>query len=120
MFAINIIKEIEELARDKHPSDKAERFSYENRLLREKVTGLCNLLDRYQPPTSTIAVDLHGVLLDVAYTYVPPEKETPVDPPFAAFATVTAVYANGKNVLGLLSEKDKDLLVSSVLRRLNK
>jgi hypothetical protein len=31
-----------------------------------------------------------------------------------------AVYANGKDVLGLLSEKDKDLLVSSVLRRLNK
>ena len=120
MFAINIIKEIEELARAKHPSDKAERFSYENRLLREKVTGLCNLLDRYQPPTQTIEIDLHGVKLDVAYTYVPADKESPASPLFADFASITAVYAHGKNIFCLLSEKDKDLLVSSFLRRLNK
>jgi len=120
MFAINIIKQIEELARAKHPSDKAERFSYENRLLRERITVLCNLFDQYHPPTHTIQIDLHGVKLDVAYTYVPADKESPANPLFADFASILAVYANGKDVLGLLSEKDKDLLVSSVLRRLNK
>ena len=120
MFAINIIKEIEELARAKHPSDKAERFSYENRLLREHIVGLQALFDRYQSPVQTIEIDLHGVKLDVAYTYVPADKESPASPLFADFASITAVYANGKDVLGLLSEKDKGLLVSSVLRRLNK
>jgi len=120
MSAINIIKKIETLAFDKYLSDKAERFSFENRLLREHIVGLHGLFDRYQPPTHTIEIDLHGVKLDVAYTYVPADKESPANPLFADFASITAVYANGKDVFNLLSEKDKDLLVSSVLRRLNK
>jgi hypothetical protein len=101
------------------PADKTERFSYENRLLREKLTGLCNNLERYYPPTPTISVNLHGVFLEVDYTYVPPTKESPVDPPFAAFASITAVYCNGADIMPLLQKNDIDFLVEEVLRRLN-
>ena len=120
MNAIKLIKRIETLAIERHPTDKAERFSYENRLLREHIVGLQALFDRYQSPVQTIEIDLHGVKLDVAYTYVPADKESPASPLFADFASITAVYAHGKDIFCLLSEKDKDILVSRVLGRLNK